>query len=167
MEEKQYEYRTGRTEPQKKHNGIIAVLLILVIFLSGLVSILGLMNIHLFRLLDAQADTTPLSFAEGDLTPVAPEGNSLTVGGITVQEQPEMYQQLYDLPAGLYVVDAPADGPVIPGDVLVGFENTAVGSLTELNTIYKTCQPGDRVELKFYRQGAEPFSHTVTMEEIP
>lgn len=167
MDEQQFEYRTGRTSPRQKHNGIIAVLLILVIFLSGLVSLLGLMNIHLFRLLDAQENTTPLSFAEGDLTPVEPEGNSLTVGGITVQEQPEMYQQLYDLPTGLYVVDAPEGGQVLPGDVLVGFENTAVGSLTELNTIYKTCQPGDRVELKFYRQGAEHFTYTVTLEDSP
>ena len=137
------------------------------IFLSGLVSLLGIMNIHLFRLLDAREDTTPLSFAEGDLTPVEPEGNSLTMGGITVQEQPEMYQQLYDLPAGLYVVDAPDNGTVLPGDVLVCFENTAVGSLSELNSIYKTRKAGDRVELKFYRQNENYYTHTVTLEEIP
>ena len=53
MDEQQYEYRTGRTEPTKKHNGLIAFLLICVIFLTGLVSALGLLNIHLFRLLDA------------------------------------------------------------------------------------------------------------------
>ena len=57
MDEQQFEYRTGRTEPQKKHNGLIAFLLILVIFLSGLVSVLGILNIHLFRLLETQDGT--------------------------------------------------------------------------------------------------------------
>ena len=167
MDEQQFEYRTGRTEPEKKHNGIVAFLLILVIFLSGLVSVLGILNIQLFRLLEAQESTAPLSFAEGDISSVAPEGNSLTVGGITLQEQPEMYQQLYDLPAGLYVVAAPEDGQVLPGDVLVGFENTAVGSLAELNSIYQTRKTGDRVELRFYRQSQDYFTHTITLEETP
>jgi len=163
MDEQRNEYRTGRTAPQKKHNGIIAFLLILVIFLSGLVSILGIMNIHLFRLLDNQNSTAPLSFAQGDLIPVEPEGNSLTVGGITVQEMPEMYPQLYDLPKGLYVVDAPENGPVVPGDVLIGFGNSVVGSLAVLNALQDTCETGQRVELMLYRQG-EYFTHTVILD---
>ena len=167
MNEQNYEYRTGRTEPEKKHNGIIAILLILVIFLSGLVSLLSIMNIHLLGKLQQTAGDTPLSFAEGDISPVEPEGDTLTIGDITLQEQPEMYQQLYDLPAGLYVVDAPEDGKVLPGDVLVGFANTAVGSLAELNSICKTRKAGDRVELKFYRQHEDYFTHTVILEETP
>lgn len=163
MDEKQFEYRTGRTAPQKKHNGIIALLLILVIFLGGLVSVLGIMNIHLLDKLRQAGGETPLSFAEGDLIPVEPEGNSLTVGGITVQEMPEMYSQLYDLPAGLYVVDTPENMPVIPGDVLIGFGNSAVGSLAVLNALQDTCKTGQRVELMFYRQG-EYFTHTVTLD---
>ena len=163
MDEQQFEYRTGRTEPQKKHNGIIAFLLILVIFLSGLASMLGILNIHLLSKLQQAGGTAPLSFAEGDLIPVEPEGNSLPVGGITVQEMPEMYPQLYDLPKGLYVVDAPENGPVIPGDVLIGFGNSAVGSLAVLNALQDTCETGQQVELMLYRQG-EYFSHTVTLD---
>ena len=33
-------FGTGKTEPPKNHSGIIALLLILVIFLSGIVSVL-------------------------------------------------------------------------------------------------------------------------------
>ena len=163
MDEQHYEYRTGRTRPRQKHNGIIAVLLILVIFLGGLVSALGLLNIHLFRQLQQQ-DKTPLSFAEGDLVPVEPEGDSLTVAGITVQEMPDMDPEIYHLPEGLYVVDAPKNGPIIPGDVLIGFGNSAVGSLAMLNALQNTCQAGQRVELMFYRQDADYFTHTVTLE---
>ena len=42
-------YRTGRTNPPKRHNSIVAVLLIAEILLCGLVSILGSLNIHLFH----------------------------------------------------------------------------------------------------------------------
>lgn len=42
-------YGTGRTCPPKTHSGMIALLLILVIFLSGIITVLGLMNVRLFR----------------------------------------------------------------------------------------------------------------------
>ena len=161
MEEQYYEYRTGRTQPRKSRRGLVALLLICVIFLSGVVSVLGLMNIRLLSLL-RQAEKSPLSFAQGDLVPAEPEGDSLTVGGITVQEMPAMYPEIYDLPAGLYVVNAPDGGPVIPGDVLIGFDNSAVGSLAVLNALQDSCQVGESVELTFYRQNADYFTHTIT-----
>lgn len=42
-------YRTGSTQPPKNHRGLIAVLLVAVILLCGIVSVLGVMNIRLFR----------------------------------------------------------------------------------------------------------------------
>ncbi len=47
-------YGTGRTEPPKNHSGIIALLLILVIFLSGIISVLSFLNIQLFQQLNQQ-----------------------------------------------------------------------------------------------------------------
>ena len=41
-------YQTGSTQPPKNRGGLMAVLLILVIFLAGLTSVLGIMNIRLF-----------------------------------------------------------------------------------------------------------------------
>lgn len=163
MDEQRYtnEYRTGRTHPRKNRNGMIAFLLICIIFLCGLVSALGLLNIRLFRQLQQTADT-PLSFAQGDITPVQPEGETLTVGGITVQEMPAMYPEIYDLPAGLYVIDAPENGPVAPGDVLVGFDQSAVGSLAELNALLLNSKAGEKVSLSLYRQNADYFTHTIT-----
>ncbi len=46
-------YETGRTKPPKSHNGLIALLLVVVIFLSGLVSFLGVLNVKLFAQLQA------------------------------------------------------------------------------------------------------------------
>ncbi len=162
MNERPFEYRTGHTRPQKNHRGIIAFLLICVIFLCGVVSLLGLLNIRLFR--QAGEGENSLSFAQGDLSPVAPEGDSLTVGGIVLQEMPAMYSQIYQLPAGLYVISAPTGGPVSPGDVLVGFNRSAVGSLAELNALLSVCKAGERVTLSLYRQEDTYFHHTVTFD---
>ena len=66
-------YGTGNTSPPKSHSGIIALLLILVIFLSGIVSLLSFMNIKLFHELSQhkqqeQADS-PMSFSDLDVRP--------------------------------------------------------------------------------------------------
>ena len=57
-------YETGRTRPPKSHNGLIAILLVVVIFLSGLVSFLGVLNVKLFAELKSQPkeDEEPVSF---------------------------------------------------------------------------------------------------------
>ena len=49
-------YGTGRTHPPKNHGSAVAVLLVIVIFLSGVVSVLGIMNIKLFTQLKQQTD---------------------------------------------------------------------------------------------------------------
>ena len=58
-------YETGRTNPPKSHTGLIALLLVVVIFLSGLVSFLGVLNVKLFAQLQAlpqQKDEESVSF---------------------------------------------------------------------------------------------------------
>ena len=155
-----HEYRTGRTHPRKNRNGLIAFLLICVIFLCGVVSALGLLNIRLFRQLQEANGEAPLSFAQGDITPVAPEGDSLTITDITVQEMPDMYQQIYNLPAGLYVIDAPANSPVLPGDVLTEFDGTAIADLEELSALFAQKKEGDQLWFTFHREG-NAFSYSV------
>ena len=61
-----WEYGTGRTDPPKSHTGILAVLLILVIFLTGIATVLGVLNIRLFReLASHQAEPElPISFTQ-------------------------------------------------------------------------------------------------------
>ena len=165
MDEQQYEYRTGRTEPRPKHNGLIAVLLILVIFLAGLVSALGLLNIRLFRLLDAQKDDVPLSFAQADEQDQATSGaGELTMEGMTVAEIPDIYQQMCDLPHGLYIshVDPnsyAAKQGVAAGDVLTHFAGKPVSQLKDLEGTLED-RTVDTAELTICRGGTE---QTVTI----
>ena len=64
-------YGTGPMDMPKKPGGLTAVLLVLIIFLCGIVSILGVMNVRLFRQLQAQEEDTPsISFTTGATTPV-------------------------------------------------------------------------------------------------
>ena len=59
------EYGTGKTQPPKSYGGIVAVLCVLVIFLCGLVTVLSILNIRLFRQLNAQPEElAALSFSD-------------------------------------------------------------------------------------------------------
>ncbi len=55
-------YRTGAIQPPKRSSGLVAVLLVAVIFLGGICSALGVVNIQLLhRLSQSNQETTPLS----------------------------------------------------------------------------------------------------------
>lgn len=163
MNEQSFEYRTGQTRPAKSSRGLIAFLLICIIFLCGLVRLLGLMNIHLLSRLQSDGQEAGVSFEEGGTLPADGEIPSLTVEGITLQEVTEVYQQIHDLPAGLYVVDAPEEGSVAPGDVLISCDNTPVTTLETLNTLYSQKKAGDTLWFTFHRQG-QTFSLSIPIE---
>ena len=59
-------YGTGRTEPPKSNGGIISLLLIIVIFLSGIASGLGILNIRLFNQLNQRAEEEHISISFSD-----------------------------------------------------------------------------------------------------
>ena len=67
-------YGTGRTCPPKSHLGLVAMLLVLVIFLTGIITVLSLLNVKLFHELsgqdEAEEDSLPLSFS-AEQVPVA------------------------------------------------------------------------------------------------
>ena len=98
-------YETGHSRPPKSRGGLIAVLLICMIFLTGLVTAMGLMNIKMFRqLTSAQEETVPaISFdqeatedAEDLLKPIELEEsptsppNTPEAEGLSLQE---IYEQ--------------------------------------------------------------------------
>ncbi len=51
-------YQTGKTQPPKSHGELIAVLLAVVILLCGIISVLGALNIRLFRQISKQPEET-------------------------------------------------------------------------------------------------------------
>ncbi len=60
-------YGTGPTRPPKSHGGLIAFMLILIIFLCGIITLLGVMNVKLFQKLQLreEAEELAISFTAG------------------------------------------------------------------------------------------------------
>ena len=63
-------YGTGPTQPPKNRGGLVAVMLILIIFLCGIITLLGILNVRLFRKLQLQQETElAISFTTGETLP--------------------------------------------------------------------------------------------------
>ena len=56
-------YGTGRTQPPKSNNGPFALLLILVIFLCGIITLLSILNVKLFQQLNKQEEEAQLAIS--------------------------------------------------------------------------------------------------------
>lgn len=60
-------WQTGCTQPPKNRGGLLALLLILVIFLCGIITVLSILNIRLFQKLQMQEDNElAISFTAGE-----------------------------------------------------------------------------------------------------
>ena len=99
-------YQTGSTQPSKSNRGPISVLLVIIIILLGAVTLLGAMNIKLFRQLNAEtldislnSTTAPTEAQRPIVTPTTEEDNTVQVatsptavanspkaGGLSLQE---------------------------------------------------------------------------------
>ena len=68
-----WEYGTGSTQPPKSRGGLIAVLLIAVIFLTGIVTVLGILNIRLVKQMGMPMPTREpsISFSDAETRPLA------------------------------------------------------------------------------------------------
>ena len=85
-------YETGRTDPPKSHTGLIAILLVVVIFLSGLVSFLGVLNVKLFAELKAlpqEEEQEPVSFVSDTETQPPDQLSDPTAPTVEWVEKPE------------------------------------------------------------------------------
>lgn len=80
-------YGNGRTQPPKRRGGAVALLLVLVIFLLGITSVLGVMNIRLFRQLkSAEEAEEAISFT--DQKAMASPGETLPQPTVPAEKNP-------------------------------------------------------------------------------
>ena len=84
--------------------------------------------------------------------------------GIRWELVPQLHQNYYGLPAGLYVTQVEGESQLAVGDILVGLNGWNVTSEEDLLTVLSICKVGDEAELEVYRDG-EIFTVTVTLEE--
>ena len=158
-------YRTGSTRPPKNYGGLIAVLLVAVIFLCGINGVLGLMNIRLLGKLQAATETT-LS-AGVNFSDSATENKALPAADTTCTQLPfgmqgcalsGFDQMLYRLPEGIYITFVTPDGTadtldIRPGDVLVQLDQQPVTDVQALTDLMASYASGQRVQATFFRDG--------------
>jgi len=155
-------YQTGSTQPPKHYSGIIAFLLGLVIFMCGISTALGLMNIQLFRQLSEQAETTGAAVAFA-IEPAAEEPSvsddavffPLGFVGQTVPDFWCLYQQI---PHGIYILDVTKGSDaalkgVSPGDVLTALDGTPVSNTEELTRLLEVYADGEPLMITLCRDG--------------
>ena len=163
-------YETGRTKPPKNHSGLIAVLLAIIVFLGGIVSGLGFLNIHLFKNISAAAEEDS-SFRFSSEDGIGDTEESVWVEGIGLsgQEITVFYQSYYRLPHGFYITDVAPDSSakaqgITSGDILLRVSGTEVATPAELEGLLQACAPGDIIPVVIYRNGQQ---HTLDLVIAP
>ena len=70
-------YQTGYTRPPRRSRGLVALLLVIIIFLCGIVSILTMLNIRIFQEMAAKIpqETAAIDFIGTSTVPPAPASN--------------------------------------------------------------------------------------------
>lgn len=170
-------YQTGVTEPPKRYSILVAILLVMVIFMAGLVSLMGLINIKMFNTLyeEEQEQEVPVSLETqqmiGALTMediVSPETKMI---GITGESVTAVYQRHFNLPEGLFITFV-AEGTsahrqgVQEGDVLLTLEDTKITTAEELRSFLEARTIGDAFEAVIYRRDTDSqLKIQLTIEE--
>lgn len=158
-------YQTGSTQPPKSRGGLIAFLLVLVIFLCGISTGLGFMNIRLFRRINALEATETCSVVfSRDARWEAAEDSIKYPLGFSGQEVSPFWQSYHGLPAGIYVTEVSSSGGLLPGDILTEINGAPISGSASLLALLQSYQPGDRVDVTLCRNGQKQ-ALTLTMEE--
>ena len=101
-----WEYGTGRTQPPKNRGGTVALLLVLVIFLTGIITVLGILNIRLFQELKLKKKEAELSISfvteatvppetlEADLPQAASVEEDINYSALQIQQSPQSQENI-------------------------------------------------------------------------
>lgn len=175
-------YRTGSTTPPKSYSGLVAILLVLVIFLAGMVSILSVLNIKLFSAFyETQQSDVSLELEKGDSQQenlLAVDDEPLSAGdnksiGILGDQVTSVYQQHFQLPEGLFITHVEENSTahrqgLQEGDVLISIDATPIKEISSLTTFLEQKNLGDQCNAVIYRRDTDQqFTVTLTIEEMP
>lgn len=149
-------YRTGSTNPPKSRRGLVTVLLILVILLATVSTLLSMMNVRLFRLLEQQNEKSLHFTPENGVAPASAEpseGVSLPELGVTAQEVDDLYCSYHQTPRGIYITQVASEsiahrGDLRPGDIVTAVNGQPV--TTEMDFQEKMME--NPLELTVFRE---------------
>lgn len=149
-------YRTGSTNPPKSRRGLVTVLLILVILLATVSTLLSMMNVRLFRLLEQQNEESLHFTPENGVAPASaelPEGVCLPELGLTGQEVDDLYCSYHQVPQGIYITQVLQDSAAHQGDLRPGDIVTAVNGQPVMNEAdFQEKMTGNPLTLTVFRE---------------
>lgn len=156
-------YQTGSTRPPKSHGGLIAFLLGLVIFLCGISTALGLMNIKLFQQLTAaEAETaSSIAFAYSAEDPTQYDEAAVPFAlGFSGQTVPDFWNLYQDIPQGFYITDVLKDSEaakrgMIPGDIILQVDGIRITDSDGLSSLLDQYQSQSSVRITLFRDQQE------------
>ena len=157
-------YQTGVTEPPKKWGGLVAGLLMAIIFLCGIVTALSAMNIRLFQQMSSRESSRSMTFTRHEAISTAaydelwgqPE-ETFWEQGFAGRRLDPVYCNYYGLPAGLYISQVDTNSRLgklglQPGDVLVQVNDTSVTDIESAKSALEGLQEGTLI---LYRAGQQ------------
>ncbi len=155
-------YQTGRTQPPKSRQGVIACLLILVILLSCAVSALSLLNIRLFRMMEDEDRAVRVLEQTAQPRTVAAASEELEAAalGFAGQEFTSLYRSYQAWPQGIYISHITPQGPaetagVQLGDILVAINGVEISDRSSFEKTLADLTPEPAVTLTLFRDGRE------------
>ncbi len=159
----EYAFRNGSTQPPRNYGGPVAFLLVAVIFFSGVFCALSLLNIRIQNTLSYVPESPAVfhpgsgfSLSDDSLSAPAETDVVWSTLGISGNSVPEVYQQYYNLPAGVCISHIEENSPghlagLLPGDILLGVNDRSIRSPEDLTLVLSTCPDGRTVQLLLYR----------------
>lgn len=151
-------YQTGRTQPPKQRGGVFALVLVAFIFLSGVVSVLGLLNIHLFHGAETEKNPTAFSLAAESSVQSASYAGSFHLPslGVSGAFTDSLDQLLYRLPQGFYIssVDTGSNAEqkgLLPGDVIQSLDGVTLTETDSLQNLLRGLPEDQSVRLVICR----------------
>ncbi len=165
-------YQTGPSKPKNRQSVAITVLLMLVIFLGGMASALGVMNIHLLQKLIRQENEQLSLSVDGtqgtvmiednffhsdhDMEIQLPEEEVLELRlGIRVQELNALCRQYWELSSGVEVVAVEEGKQLQEGDILVSLNGERINDLSQLYHVVNEAPRGQILSLGVLRAGRQ------------
>lgn len=178
-------YETGSTRPPKTHGKLIAFLLICVIVLGCTCTGMGLMNIHLFRIVAKQEQENHtkkdsiqpyLNANSGESAAVSvpvqtDDGQNPVQLGVQCVSVSAFDRRYYSLPSGCLLLEVTQNScadkaGLVSGDVIIAFNDVATENTDLLIALLQDCAAGDRVELTVYKYRNQSYETiAVTLDE--
>ena len=163
----EYFYETGSTQPPKSRV-LIVFLLVLLIFVGGIITALGILNIKLWSAIPPQKEESiSLRFSREEISTVnhfgasEPTKEEVNAGlGVDTETVSAFIRAYYSLPQGVYLPRVP-DGSladiagILPGDILIAVDGQNITDTDNLDALLQHYKPGDTVTLTLYRDGQE------------